>query len=269
MRLSEKINFVLGLFGLRLQRTEQIEEFWRDFTKFRQSKFTLDFLKSLPPQKMQPVFSLLPNSKAQFHQDLMVLAELDFVSQGYFVEFGAHDGVHLSNTYLLESQFSWTGILAEPSRTTFKQLQGNRSAKTFNLAVYSDSGLQLEFTETTRSELSTLSCYQGEDFHASERERTTVRKYLVPTISLLDLLELNNAPKIIDYLSIDTEGGELEILEQFDFQKYFIKIISVEHNFGAAREKIESLLLNNSYVRRYKQLDMVEDWYFLESVLKY
>lgn len=262
--ISKIINFVLGLFKLRLQRTGQIEEFWRNFTELKRSKFTLDFLKSLPPQKMQPVFSLLPNSKGQFHQDLMVLAELDFVSQGYFVEFGAHDGVHLSNTYLLESQFGWTGILVEPSRTTFNKLRGNRSAKTFNLAVYSESGLELEFTETSRSELSTLSCYQDEDFHASERERTTVRKYLVPTISLLDLLELNNAPKIIDYLSIDTEGGELEILEEFDFQSYEIKIISVEHNFGIARKEIERFLVNKSYVRKYKQLDMVEDWYFLK-----
>lgn len=262
--LSEKINFALGLFGLRLQRTEEIEKFWRDFTEFRKSKFTLDFLKSLPAQKMQPVFSLLPYSKGQFHQDLMVLAELDFTSQGYFVEFSAHDGVHLSNTYLLESQFSWTGILVEPSSTTFNKLRDNRSAKTFNLAVYSDSGLELEFTETSRSELSTLSRYQDEDSHASERERTTVRKYPVPTISLLDLLELNNAPKMIDYLSIDTEGGELEILEKFDFQRYSIKIISVEHNFGVTRKKIERLLVNNSYVRKYKQLEMVEDWYFLE-----
>lgn len=262
--ISQIINFVLGLFKLRLQRTGQIEEFWRNSTELKRSKFTLDFLKSLPPHKMQPVFSLLPNSKGQFHQDLMVLAELDFVSQGYFVEFGAHDGVHLSNTYLLESQFDWTGILVEPSRTTFNKLRGNRSAKAFNLAVYSESGLELEFTETSRSELSTLSCHQDEDFHASERDRTTVRKYLVPTISLLDLLELNNAPKIIDYLSIDTEGGELEILEKFDFQSYEIKIISVEHNFGIARKEIERFLVNKSYVRKYKQLDMVEDWYFLE-----
>ena len=69
----------------------------------------------------------------------------------------------------------------------------------------------------------------------------TGRKYKVPTISLLDLLDIHNAPKFIDYLSIDTEGSEYEILNAFDFNKYKFRVITCEHNFTPMREKIYKL----------------------------
>ena len=48
-------------------------------------------------------------------QHLFDLSELEFKRNGFFVEFGAANGIDLSNTYLLETEFSWTGILAEPA----------------------------------------------------------------------------------------------------------------------------------------------------------
>ena len=83
----------------------------------------------------------------------------------------------------------------------------------------------------------------------------------VKTISLYDLLEKYNAPKYIDYLSIDTEGSEYEILKNFDFEKYVFKIITCEHNHTDMREKIYTLLTNNGYVRKYENLSQWDDWY--------
>jgi hypothetical protein len=64
-----------------------------------------NFHESLTP-------SLLEKSKAQLRQDLFVLSETHYKRNGYFVEFGAANGIDLSNTYLLETEFSWSGILA-------------------------------------------------------------------------------------------------------------------------------------------------------------
>lgn len=87
------------------------------------------------------------------------------------------------------------------------------------------------------------------------------KNYHVETVSILDLLNEHNAPYEIDYLSIDTEGSEFDILKAFDFKKYNIKIITVEHNFTEMREKIFELLSFYGYKRIFVELSDVDDWY--------
>jgi hypothetical protein len=92
-------------------------------------------------------------------------------------------------------------------------------------------------------------------------ERKSGHSYDVKTISLKDLLEKYRAPDEIDYLSIDTEGSELEILSSFDFDRYQFKVITCEHNFTRMREKIFSLLTEHGYVRKYIGFSKWDDWY--------
>ena len=71
----------------------------------------------------------------------------------------------------------------------------------------------------------------------------------VKTLSLNDLLDKSNAPRFIEYLSLDTEGSEYEILKTFNFNKYTIGLIDVEHNYVEPRRThIRKLLLNNGYI---------------------
>src|ERR1017187_1984592 len=72
----------------------------------------LEMLSEMPERQGRQLLKALRISKSQLRQDLMVLSELDFKRGGYFVEFGATNGVTLSNTYLLEKEYGWTGILA-------------------------------------------------------------------------------------------------------------------------------------------------------------
>ena len=150
------------------------------------------------------------------------------VRDGYFVEFGACDGLHYSNTLHLEKELGWRGILAEPNKSYFKSLENNRNVSLVNRAVWKETGLELDFTEVSAGGLSGLT--QSFRSAKSLRKRTKIGAitYRVKTISLNDLLESNNCPYQFDFLSIDTEGSELEILEKFDLNKYEPKVIVTE-----------------------------------------
>ena len=218
----------------------------------------LEFLIEIPDRQL---LAWVMESQAQLWQDLFVLHELGMKRDGYFVEFGATNGVSLSNTFLLEKQFGWKGILAEPARCWHAGLEKNRSAAIEKKCVWSKSGEVLMFNETEVAELSTISAFSATDSHATIRTQGT--NYPVETISLNDLLRLHRAPKMIDYLSIDTEGSEFEILSHFDFNEFSFKIITCEHNGTEAREKIFDLLTANGYVRKHPELSKFDDWYVL------
>jgi hypothetical protein len=75
------------------------------------------------------------------------------------------------------------------------------------------------------------------------------------------MLESREAPFEIDYLSIDTEGSEFEILSSFDFSKFDIKIITCEHNYTENRIRIHDLLTRNGYHRVMQEISLFDDWY--------
>jgi hypothetical protein len=82
-------------------------------------------------------------------------------------------------------------------------------------------------------------------------------------VSLDDLLDQHNAPEIIDYLSIDTEGSEFTILNSYSFRRNF-NLITVEYANQAERTKINKLLTSRSYVQVHQKVSNWEDWYAYE-----
>jgi len=201
----------------------------------------------------------LPLSTSQILQDIFVLDHFRYKQNGYFVEFGATNGLNLSNTYILEKYFKWNGILAEPAKNWHKELKQNRNCIIETDCVWSSTGESLQFIEAKSAELSTISNFKDNDIHS--QVRIEKRKYQVPSISLMDLLKRHNAPKRISYLSIDTEGSEFEILKNFEFSKYSIGVITCEHNYGANREKIKELLEFNGFTRVHDEVSQFDDWY--------
>lgn len=111
--------------------------------------------------------------------------------------------------------------------------------------VWTESNQLIAISEVDVAELSTISDFISNDIHSETRTQNS-NNYSVKTISLNDLLFFYNAPSDIDYLSIDTEGSEFLILENFNFKKYKIKIITVEHNWTSNRELIFNLLTSNN-----------------------
>jgi Methyltransferase FkbM domain len=205
-------------------------------------------------------------SASQLFQDALVILLSRGKRNGFFVEFGATDGVNLSNTYVLESRLQWKGILAEPARCWHDSLKRNRAAAIDDRCVWSKSGESLAFFEAATKELSTVSEFRNRDYVKGERDVGLT--YDVQTVSLNDLLIGHGAPAAIDYMSVDTEGSEFIILSSLDFQKFQIKILTVEHNYcDPDRQKIFDLLTSNNYIRIFEPFSKFDDWYVQKTLL--
>ena len=228
---------------------------------------SFEFLQMVNEMKINnDLIKFFNESKSQILQDLFVAFKLNFQKNGFFVEFGATNGLNLSNTHLLEKQLDWSGILVEPSKKFHAELRNNRNCHIDFRCVYKNSGNFIVFNEVEEGELSTIHEYSNEDGHSSNRKKGL--KYEVETITLENLLVKYNSPNVIDYLSIDTEGSEYDILKDFNFEKYTFKIITVEHNFTKNREKIKNLLESKGYVRVYEKFSKWDDWYIYDEIFR-
>jgi FkbM family methyltransferase len=188
---------------------------------------------------------------SQANQDLFVLYFTHYAGKkGFYVEIGAGDGVKISNTYLLEKA-DWQGIIVDPVNYNSENIKLRKCIKD-KRAVYSKSGLKLPFLAVESSPKYAL---QGENFsgileHIRDDIKTFPNKIInVETVSLNDLLEQYNAPNKIDYISIDTEGSEFEIIKNFDFNKYDVEIFTIEHNGASFRKDLTKLLVDKNYFR--------------------
>jgi len=199
---------------------------------------------------------------SQLGQDQWVLQNVPH--KGYFVDIGASDGVLFSNTYALE-RMGWTGICAEPHNRFFEELKRNRRCNLSNLCVLNETGLEVDFCEA--------GCLSGVSSYFSDDHQRTCETIKKKTISLKDLLVNFNAPKHIEYLSLDTENSEWAILKAFNFD-YKFKCITVEHNgVKENKEGIAALLKEHNYKRiekwhTFEEVEKnIEDWYLYELPL--
>ena len=200
---------------------------------------------------------LRANSKstAEYFQDVWAATAIG--RDGYFVEFGAADGKTISNTYLLEKEFGWTGILAEPCRAFHSQLSYNRECIIDHRAVWTVTGETRMFSESQDAFLSGISSTE----YLNETV-PSIEKYPVKTVSLTDLLSDYDAPEIIDFLSIDTEGGEAEILKSFiNKGKYTVRLICVEHSWRKDDEHLLNWMEKKGFSRVFEYLPSRDYWF--------
>ncbi len=250
---------ILWSFGLKLIPVASYKEL--SIRNARYKKY--EILEAFKTKYAGELYQDLPLSRSQLCQELFVLNELDFKTKGYFVEFGAANGLIWSNTLLLEKKYDWSGILAEPAKTWHEELQKNRNVNIEKSCVWKESGIDLQFQETELPILSTIENFISKDLYKNQRRSGT--NYSVPTISINDLLEKFEAPCVIDYMSLDTEGSEFDILSTLNFEKYKFRVITCEHNFTEDRERIRNLLSENGYVRKYENVSSFDDWYVLDK----
>lgn len=218
-------------------------------------------LKKKRPEPERPAF-WHDHSFAQLQQDRWVLSELNGKRDGFFVEIGAFDGKELSNTYLLETEYGWTGILAEPNPLFTASIRRTRPGAVLSTQPVDDvsgKSVTMRFVKD-HPELSSMTQYASADGHAKSRQKESV-EVTQATISLNDLLAGNNAPAQIDFVSIDTEGNEPAILKAFDFGRFHVRLFCVEHNNTDANQMLDDILLAQGYERVYREWSRWDAWY--------
>lgn len=142
---------------------------------------------------------------------------------GFYVEIGAYDGVSKNSTKILEAN-NWNGVCIEAHPERFKLLQKNRNCRCINCAVWNTSGT-VEFAIMPIKKRG----WDGIVDTLNDRAKAYLPAANIVTIDSYTWDDLK-LPNTIDYLQIDVEGAELEILKTIDFTKYNIKYICLEDN---------------------------------------
>lgn len=182
-------------------------------------------------------YTIPPGYYSQYGQDIFLTQEL-FPGKtcGFFVDIGAYDGVTLSNTYYLEKHLGWRGICFEPNPTPFAKLVKNRGAKCFNGAVSGAKGKSTLLKVTGYSEMLSglIDAYDPRHSTRINNELSlfggSTQRIEVTCYDLNEVLS-DQGVRHVDYLTVDTEGSELEIIKSIDFNRFDIQSISVENNY--------------------------------------
>lgn len=169
---------------------------------------------------------------------------------GYFLEAGAANGKAASSCYILEKEFGWTGICVEPNDYFFEQLVSNRPNSFCEQVCLSNKAGAVTYIEGSddtvspylsgiKSNLETVK-YQGKEV---VQKGSAVEK---KAVTLAELLDKYNAPKVIDFAAFDIEGSELDVLSVFPFDRFTFLALSLECD-GSIRLPITLLLQSNGY----------------------
>jgi FkbM family methyltransferase len=237
------LSFTNGLPKPLLVRNSQISVLLRSFNVIKSNGKH----ENIYERFLNNYFSNSQHFESQFLQDCFVDTLFKNKTNGVFIEIGVGEGKRISNTYFLEKQRNWEGLLCEPSLRYHESIQGFRTANLVKNAVTNVAGEKIRFAEVIGDgEHSTILQYLEADGHI----RKEYKEYDVTTTTLKDVLK-SNLPdkKVIDYISIDTEGSELGVLQGIDFGEITIQCISVEHNNEMAKlDQIRALLKQQKYV---------------------
>jgi len=169
---------------------------------------------------------------------------------GVFLEIGADDGIDKSNTKFFED-IGWYGMCIEPSPKRFKLLENNRTCICENYAL-SNKVDEVDFMDISgwgKGLSGIVDSYDEKHKKRIEQEiknpkNKGIEIIKVKTELLNNLLNKHNINEI-DFCTIDTEGGEIDIIKSIDFDKVKIKLIIVENNYN--NTLIQKILSNNGY----------------------
>ena len=184
------------------------------------------------------------------------------IKSSYFLDVGAAYPVKFSNSYALQ-QRSWSGLLVEPNSTLLLALESRRSqyVEIAPVAVSTRSGASqlVEYGPLSSLVESAMNDIYGEmrkrRFEQGGTEEITTKNFA-------DLISIYSIPPVIGYLSIDVEGLDFEILQQFPFDSISVTTVTIEHNLDLVlRESINEFMWGKGFKRVARRWSSIDSWF--------
>lgn len=147
---------------------------------------------------------------------------------GFFLDIGGNNPVSINNTYFFEKNRGWSGLAFEPLEEQRAKWKDSRTTECLPYALGSETG-EAEFCEYDDHYMSGFSDeveYRG---HVKTR-------YKVPVRRLADILSERGITHV-DFISLDVEGAEIEVLRGIDFSRVDIECFTIENDKGSVRQK--------------------------------
>ncbi len=209
----------------------------------------------------------LINYPSQFDQDKWVIEDVfKLMKSGFFIDIGALDGEYYSNTFILEKCLNWTGICIEPNPLQYKALINNRKSINLNICLdYINHEVDFRydnnlFAGIVDHDTDNNPERRKEQLDASYESGGIIR---MMTKTLEQVLDENNAPRIIDFMSIDVEGAETRILRDFPFDKYIFLAMVIER----PSPELNRILQEYGYI--FVKNDICDTYYVHPTIMNF
>jgi FkbM family methyltransferase len=190
---------------------------------------------------------------SQYGECLLLQKHFEGRNPGYFVDIGAADGIRYSNTLNLIRD-GWSGILVEPCHHFLdilnKDYKDHKNVSVFPGAVSSYNGTS-KFHVWSKGEDSQISTIVEEQYESIKNsdwwkgKGSFTNEYQVDVINPSTLFKKFNAPKYIEFVDIDAEASEMEILNSWPWDDYEVEIFCIEFSMG--KEVLDNFMVSKDY----------------------
>ena len=260
---------IIKKFGYSLNSIDTIQYLKHDFM----SAIRNNYNSSSPAEKSILNFFIAhllsdielnsPKSKSQLGQDFFALAATNQSSSKFFVEIGGGDPIIASNTYLLQENFGWSGIIVEPNPELVKKTIDIRcndgKVSVYSFALSSKNGVE-NFLPSGM--LGTFERFVGGDFHSKQRKKLKKSQGLISVETKTPQTFIEECKiKQIDFLSLDTEGSEWEIISNWPFELIRPTAICIEVNNRSSASDILQFLESKNYRNVLRNLSKYDLWF--------
>ena len=197
---------------------------------------------------------------SQFGEDKILAEIFNGKSKGLCIEVGANDGVNDSNTMYFEN-VGWNCILIEPNPVLCKMIRTSRNATLVEVAASDKNGETSLFVAEGAERAHGVSTINSaeEALNKIKSYGFTYSEVKVKTRLLNEILDGLKIDRVIDFISIDVEGHELEVLRGFSIERWKPTVFLVEDNSNFDNADVSNYLKRFGYLRFMRT--GVNDWY--------